>query len=213
MAHLLVVGRLQAKALRAKSNVPLMLEYEVHPETAPYLVSSSSATLWVNELHPGNRVKTAIREVTVGAFYAEVVEAVVAMGTQMKWGNVHPLTVQGVRDAVDHVESYDLSPVELLIPRAHPPGSGEPEESRDGVEEGSQEAVDLMPPALRPLIDDLGIPFRPCSWMPANTIVVVPKERGFVGTVTKVGSRKLSGLVHNAARGIAVARIQDELAG
>lgn len=227
MSHLLVVARLKSKAMQRKSNVPLMLEYKVAPETAPYLVTSSSSVMWINEPHPGDIVKAAVRQMSISEFFTEVVEAVAAMGRQQKWGNVHPLTVEGLRAAVEHIEFYELGPVELLTPRAHQPGEAteetdlvnetDPDDDEGEVADVKKrvEAVDLMPPELRPFIEELGLPFRPSSWVPEGTIVVVPKDRTFVGVVNRVTTKKLAGVVHNAARGIALAQgtPPDELAG
>lgn len=93
----------------------------------------------------------------------------------------------------------------------------DPEADEGEVTEAKKrvEAVDLMPPELRPLIEELGLPFRPSSWVPEGTIVVVPKDRTFVGVVNRATTKKLAGVVHNAARGIAIAQgtPPDELAG
>ena len=215
MSHLLNVSRLQSKALRQPGNMPLMVEYTVPEETAPYLVSSSSSVMWISEAHPGPLVKAAVREGTLGSFFREVIDAVAAMGRQQNWGNVHPLTYQGLEAAINHLSFYDLDPLELLIPRAHPPGSGtrstEDEDDFDGeVPIGAPEApqrvsqVALMPPELRSLIEEAGLPFRPSAWVPDGTIIVVPKDRSFVGLVHQVTAKKVVGVVHNAARGIAI---------
>lgn len=220
MSNLLVVQRLQSRAMQRKGTMPLILEFGVVAETAPYLVSSSASVMWVNEPLPENMVRAAVRDSSVAEFYTEVVEAVAAMGSEMMWGNVHPLTPAGLQAAVEHVEFYELGPVELLCPRAHPKGSSPPppdDEDDGGGSEGKPkrvEPVDLMPPELRPLIEGTGLPFRTCSWVPDGTIVVVPKDRAYVGVVSKVTPKKIAGVVHNAARGIAIARglSQDELA-
>lgn len=211
MSNLLFVSRLASQALKRKGTVPLMLEFPVIEETAPFLVSSTSSVMWVNNAHPGPSVKAAVREVGLGAFFAEVIEAVVAMGREMQWGNVHPLTPEGVRAAIAHLEYYELGALELLIPRAHQASEVvllDDNDDGEGVEENGKrvEPVDLMPPELRPLIEDIGLPFRPSSWVPDNTIIVVPKDRTFVGVVSQVTNKKLAGVVHNAARGIAVSQ-------
>jgi len=229
MSHLLFVSRLQSKALKKRTNQPLYLEFGVSEETAPYLVTSTTSLMWINEPHPGPSVKAAIRTVGLGEFFREVIEQVVLMGTQMQWGNVHPLTLEGIKAAIDHVEFYELGPVELLIPRANKgedpaledpmmeAGDEDSEEPDLDTEEDElpPEVADLMSPEMRPLIEDLGVPFRPSSWVPDGTIVVVPKDRQYVGGVSRVTTKKIGGVVHNAARGIAVARgaAPDELAG
>jgi len=211
MSHLLLFQRLASQAMKRRGTVPLMLEFTVAEETAPYLVSSSSSVMWINEAHPGPVVKAAVRNMTVGAFFAEIVEAVEAMGRQQQWGNSHPLTIEGLREAIAHVEFYELGPLELLTPRAHQATEVallDPTDEGEGVEEDGQrvEPVDLMPPELRPLIESTGLPFRPSSWVPDDTIIVVPKDRSFVGLVVQVTTKQYAGVVHNAARGIAIAR-------
>jgi hypothetical protein len=211
MAHLLVVSRLQSKALQRKGSVPLALEFPVSSETAPYLVSGTSTATWVQEPRlegpepDMSMVRAAVRACTPGEFFRDVVEAVVAMGREARWGNVHPLSEEGLLAAVAHLDYYDLGPVELLTPRAHPKASSQ------GADE-DVESVDLMPPELRPLIEATGLPFRPSSWVPDGMIVVVPRDRAFVGVLKQVTPRKIAAVVHNPARGIAVVqRGTDEL--
>ena len=150
MAHLLAVQRLKSKAMQRKTNVPLILEFHVNPETAPYLVSSSAGVMWINEPHPNDIVKAAVRGATIGEFFAEVVEATASMGREMKWGNVQPLTVEGLRAAVDHVEFYELGPVELLTPRAHK------DEEEDDLHE--EEALDEATRRHRPPVTGSAYP-------------------------------------------------------
>jgi len=210
MSHLLVVTRLQSRAMQRKNVVPLMLEFQVAEETAPYLVSSSSSVMWITQPHPGPVVKAAVRETTLGEFFAEVVDAVVAMGRQQEWGNIQPLTMEGLRAAVDHLEFYELGALELLIPRSHTGSVAmlDDQDDGEGVEEDGKrvELVDLMPPELRPLIEEIGLPFRPSSWVPDGTIIVVPKDRAVVGVARLLTAKKIAGVVHNAARGMAISQ-------
>ena len=218
MSNLLLVTRAPSKAVQRKGVVPLMMEYGVSAETAPYLVSSTSSVMWIHEPQPGGFIRAAVRQVSLDRFFQDVIAALIPTGEQ--WGNVHPLTIEGLHAAVAHVNFYELGPLELLTPRAHlsddeEDGAG-PDDEEDGAgPDGGVLPVGLMPPELRPLIEDIGLPFRPSSWVPANTIVVVPKERTFVGVVSRVTAKKIAGVVHNAARGIAIARGQgpNELVG
>lgn len=206
MSHLLHFSRLQSKALQRKGVMPLMLEFSVPEETAPYLVSSSSSVMWIAEAHPGSVIKAAIREMSVGDFFREAIDAVAAMGRQQEWGNVHPLTLEGLRAAIAHVSFYDLEPLELLTPRAHPTGSEPQDDDDEDPESQRVSSAVLMPPELRPLLEDVGLPFRPSTWVPAGTIIVVPKDRTFVGAVSQVTPKKIAGVIHNAARGIGIAQ-------
>jgi len=202
MSHLLGVMRLQTKAMQKNGNTPIIVDFNVSEETAPYLVSSSSSVMWINEAHPGSLVRAAVRAVSVNDLYLEVIEAVAVMGRQQQWGNVQPLTHEGLAAAIDHLNFYDLGPLELLTPRAHPT-----RDSQKDPEGGSTEGairVDRMPPDLRPFIEESGLLFRPSSWVPDGAIVVVPRDRTFVGLVTRVTPKKLAAVVHNAARGIAI---------
>lgn len=199
MSYLLHISKLRSKVLGRKGTQPLMVEYGVPEETTPYLVSSSSSVMWISDPHPGLVVKAAVREVPLGVFFREVADAVVAMGRQQEWGNVHPLTVDGLHAAIDHVASYDLEPIELLIPRSH---LGEDDEGETPL--GPRPSV-LMPLELRPLIESAGLPFRPSAWVPDGMIIVVPKDRTFVGVVSQLTGTKIAGVVHNAARGLGFA--------
>ena len=118
--------------------------------------------------------------------------------------------MEGLRAAVDHLEFYELGALELLIPRSHTGSVAmlDDQDDGEGVEEDGKrvELVDLMPPELRPLIEEIGLPFRPSSWVPDGTIIVVPKDRAFVGVASLVTAKKIAGVVHNAARGMAIAQ-------
>lgn len=177
--------------------MPLMLEYAVPIETGPYLVSSSSSVLWVSDPHRGPAVKAAVRDVSLGQFFQEVVAAVASMGRQQEWDNVHPLTLEGVQAAIQHVAFYGLAPLELLVPRAYPPTDGE---------DDGEDSKAPMPQDLKAIIMEVGLPFRPSAWVPPSTMIVVPKDRTYLGTVHLVTPRKLAGVVHNAARGMGVAQ-------
>lgn len=195
MSHLLHLSRLKSKAVQ-RGATPLILEYQVSADTAPYLVSSSSSVLWIHEPLSDDIVRAAVRPIQPGAFFTEVIEAVAAMGRQAEWGNVHPLTREGIRHAIEHVAFYDLNDLELLVPRLQPVPS---------QEDAEDEAPGPVNGLIRPLVEDLGLPLRPSSWLPSDCVVVVPKDRAYVGTVSQVTPKSLAGVVHNAARGIGIA--------
>lgn len=205
MSHLLHVARLKSKAVQ-RGATPLMLEYRVTPETAPYLVSSTSSVMWIPEPHPGDLVKAAVREVKPGPFFLEVVEAVAAMGRQAEWGNVHPLTEEGLRAAIAHVESYDLTELELLVPRRHPLREEPEVEEGDGNDDADQDTPEEVPSPITTLVQGLQLPIRPSSWLPPDCVVVVPQDRTYVGVLNLVTPKTLAAVVHNAARGIGVAQ-------
>ena len=43
------------------------------------------------------------------------------------------------------------------------------------------------------------------SWVPLDAVVVVPVDRGFVGTLGTLGQHKALALIHNASRGVGIA--------
>lgn len=210
MANLLAVSRLQAKVRRYQGKPLFALEFPVPAETAPYLVTGSSSLLWVAQAklpgpNPENPcVRAAVRACTADEVFQEVIDVVASMGLEAQWGNVHPLTEEGLLQAVAHLDYYDLGPVELLTPRVYPKGSTTPKDDAD--DEDNEGDVELMPPELRPLIEATGLPFRPSSWVPLGTIVVVPRDRAYVGVLEQVTARKVAAVVHNPSRGIAIVR-------
>lgn len=160
-----------------KKAAPLMMEFAVNPETSPFLISSAKTLMWV-EAH-GKKVRAAFRDLDTPKFFAEVVVEVARRGRTSEWGNVHPLTVEGVVAAIAHVLSYDLpSPEVLLSPSCK---------------------LDIPGDMI------LGCHVHRADWLDESTVVVVPQDRAFVGFVLLNGSSGLS-VVHNAGRSIAVCR-------
>ena len=187
MSHLVPVNPLRSEAVR-QGKTPVMMEFSVNPELAPFLVTSSTGMLWVGEAHPGNIVKAAVRPIPdLGEFFRDAVDAVAALGQGAQWGNVHPLTPEGLDAAIEHVTFYDLPDLELLIPI--PPK----------VQEG-----ETKPP--KPFWRSAGIPIRPTSWLPQDCLVVVPKNRDYVGMVGRLTPKAYVGVIHNASRSLGIVR-------
>ena len=187
MSHLLRILQFNSKSLADGSNVPLMMEFPVEADTAPYLVSSSTALVWVGAPHPGFIVKAATRPwmkelKPLEAFFLEVVDAVWEKGQEMQWGNTHSFTEEGLGQAIRHVEYYDQGDLCLLVPRS---------ESTINPKEVAKEHGCLL---------------QQCSWLPDKCAVVIPKDRDFVGFLGILGRRNVVILVHNASRGLAVAK-------
>jgi hypothetical protein len=182
VSNLLNVTRI-AKAQIPKKGMAVAMECEVSPDTAPYLVTTSKGLVWVSHASAEGTINAAVRlKAHANEFFLDVVEAVHEAGVNLDWGNVHPMTPAGMQAAIDHVGGYELGDVEILTPTAAK------EQDRGII-------------AMTSHFDH---PQRPCSWMPKDLAVVVPKDRGFVGSVYRVTARDIVGVVHNAARGIAV---------
>jgi len=196
VSNLLQVNRVHPKALSKEGNVPLMMEFPVHEELAPYLVSSSKAVLWVEEAHPGDpkHVKAAVRTIkTPGNFFWELTEALIERGSAEKWGSVHPFCEKGVRDAIAHLHYYDLTDLELLVPRTRVADA-----SRDTDKE-AYERPDWLTQA------NLQLPLKPSGWAPDNCAIAVPRDRSFVGVLLHLAPKSICAAIHNASRGVAIA--------
>jgi hypothetical protein len=181
MSNLLSVSRTRFKAV-AQGKVPLILEFKVNPQTAPYLVSSSTGMLWIEEAHPGEIVKAAVRNTDQpGALFWEVVSNVRARGLKHEWGNVQPYSEEGLRAAIAHVEEYEMGDIIVLAPMKK--GKAGPEWAKP---------------------TKIGLPVRPCSWMKDKTLVVVPADLAYVGVLVHLTSTKVAIAVHNPSRSIAI---------
>lgn len=160
--------------------IPIMVDFVVDPGSAPYLVSSSKDLLWVTEesLDEEKRIRAAVRldKRTRGAIYLDVIEAIEDCSKEAEWGNVVAHTSKGIADAIEYLRSFGLTDLELLTSRT---------------------VLDLY--------KHKGVPVRPCAWLPDGLAVVVPKDRGFFGTLGKIGStNRIVIAIHNPSRGIAI---------
>ena len=168
---------------------PLMMEFPVERRLTPFLVSSSKSTLWIRRAH-GGKVRAATRMVEdLTVYFKEVIDAIIVEGRASDWGNVHPLTKQGVQAAIDHVKSYDLEELEVL---AHPEMAWGEIEPTWAIEDGSFPIV-LM-----------GLPIQSAPWLRKDTLLIIPRDRAFVGFVL-LFEEHIASVIHNASRGVGIA--------
>lgn len=180
MSNLLQVVRFKTEAVKRKA-LPLMLEFKVNAECAPYLVSSSHGLVWVEQAHPGDIIKAAVREIrSPGDVFEEAVRTIAVEGRAREWGNVHPYTQDGLQAAVSHLESYDFDDLEILT---RPVGKTVPWLQADALG---------------------GVPVRHTAWVPKGWLVVVPKDREFVGLLGHLTTRQVVAAIHNPSRGVAI---------
>ena len=190
MSNLLQVVRLNDKEMK-KGVLPLMMEVPVDPTLTPILVSSSTSLLWVEEAHPGNVVKAAVRQITSpGEVFKEVLLKVEERSLRDEWGSTNPYSEEGVKEALKYLAFYELGDVELLVPF-----------QRAADHKGG---LYHRPEWLK--TEAFNVPLRPTSWVPDDCVVAVPLDRDFVGTIAHLNPRTVVVVVHNASRGIAMAK-------
>lgn len=186
MSNLLQIVRVKPDAMTKKGVTPLILEFTVDPQTAPYLVSSTSGVVWIEAPHQGENtpiIKAAVRKgVPPGNLFWEAAQAIYARSLDAQWGSVHPFTSQGVEAAIEYVEGYDLGQVDILV-------------------------SPTTPDKKRPfwlLEKNIGHRVRSSSWVPENCALVVPTDRQFVGMLVHLSPTATAMAVHNPSRGFAI---------
>lgn len=188
MSNLLQIVRSKADVTKTKKGMtPLILEFHVDAQTAPYLVSSSNGVLWIDQPFAGEPpfIKAAIRKgVTPGDIFVEASKAIFEKATEMRWGSAQPFTEEGLASAIDHVTSYSVGSVDILV---------SPKPLLDG---GS------LPLWIRDR--ELGENLRAAEWVPENCIIVIPSDRSFLGMLVHLSPMTTAMAIHNAARGFAM---------
>jgi len=143
----------------------------------------------------GHLVRAFIRrDQDVDLIFQQVLATVIDRGETYTYGNIHPYTEEGVQSALEYV-SYFLSggeteivnPLHQLLELLVPEGSPWAETSH----------LDFQ---------GIKVPVEVAKWLPKDTAVVVPLDRGFLGDVHLFGQTSSAVVVHNPARGIAVVR-------
>jgi len=188
-ALLQVVTYEQRDKVERPGEIPIMMEFPVNSSLAPFLVSSSKSCLWIRRARNGI-VRAATRDVTsIENYFLDVTKSIIQEGRKREWGNVHSLTVSGIQAAIDHVKFYDLEELEILAHPQMPWGR---------ISKKWQTGEKDIPLAL------LGLPIQPAPWLPKHTVLIIPRDRQYVGFVLLFQER-IASVVHNASRGIGVA--------
>ena len=167
---------------RMRGGIPLWLEYPVDPLSAPYLVTSPQALTWVDHASSEGAIRAAIRKnlPNLATLSMEMLQAILEMGTECVWGNCAGFDHAGICKVIDHVRSYGLGNLELLVHAASAPE---------------------VPASLPPMVTVVKV-----GWLPTGVAVAVPADRNYVGFASFVGSEKnMLGVVHNPSRGVGIA--------
>ena len=174
---LLTVMPVGSKTFKSGST-PVAMEFQVPPELHPYLVTAAgrSKFIWLPKSRQG-KVRAAFREVGRSELYLDIVREVSLCGQSNDWQNVYEFSAVGVMKAIEHLRYYDISEVEILVGPAGLPDST--------VFEGVKVTV--------------------ADWLPTRMVVVVPKNRDFLGFVADLPKGRFISVVHNPSRAMAMA--------
>lgn len=179
VTHLLLEVYTLPSVYLKKGVTPLAMEFPVDSQTAPFLVSNSTSLTWVPAA-PSSKVRAAVRRnLSLQDLFKEVVAEVSLVGKEAGWGNSYDHSLEGIQGSIDHVRSYDLPKVQLLCSL-----TDSVLENRDSWE---------------------GCEITRVPWLPDDTVVAVPSDRGFVGFVFQLNPTDIISVVHNASRGMGVA--------
>ena len=93
---------------------PLLFEFKVDNELAPFLVTNSKSVLWVDA--PNDMVRAGVRiKTTVKDFFMEILDEISTVGDEAEWGNIHEFSSVGVSNAIAYLKSYDVGAIEVLV--------------------------------------------------------------------------------------------------
>lgn len=178
MADLLQVINMPLPEKMRKGNVvPLALPFQVDPDVAPYLVSGSKEpTVWVASA-PKGKLHAGVR--TEENFRTEVVDSITLMSMQSDWGNVGDFSAEGIASGLSFLKEmgFDESELEFVV---HP-----------------DTEVDFLPEDTTSVT---------AAWVPEKCVLMLPKDRSFLGWIGTVAPGKIVSVIHNPSRGIAIAR-------
>jgi len=164
------------KEALAKAILPLM-KVPVDPELAPYLVSSLHSVVWVPRVSKEGDIRTAFRP-----------------QSRFQEGSlVH--------------QTLDTELVQAVFQRAREEGWGSvhpmtPEglvQAKDYLRSyGIEECELLVHPLTKFKVDAVR-----ANWVPLRMLVLVPKDRLYLGTLHVVSRDQVAAVVHNPSRGMA----------
>ncbi|MBD3262261.1 MAG: hypothetical protein GF334_11465, partial [Candidatus Altiarchaeales archaeon] len=138
----------------------MMESIPVSPETYPYLISGmAKRLLWVRQ--PKEFLNAAFRyDETLEEIYPSIVQAVEKEGLKKEWGNVYPLTHEGVGEAVSRLRYYGIKPAEIIL-------------SKDGYFALKDNFL-----SEKDTVNQVSY----VEWLPPGYGVVVPENKSFLGS-------------------------------
>ena len=178
MADLLqVINMPLPEKIRKQNVIPLALPFPVDPQMAPFLVSGAKEpVVWVPQA-PKGKLHAGIR--AEENFRADAIDAITLMGMQADWGNIQDFSMEGVTAGIEFLGEM-------------------------GFEEGELEFL-IHPETEATFLPEDKTPSE-APWVPEKCIIIVPKERSFLGWIGTVLPGTIVSVIHNPSRGIAIAR-------
>lgn len=166
----------------AKALLPLMT-VPVEPELAPYLVSSLNSVVWVPRVSKEGDIRTAFRP------HRQTHQGMV-MGEE-GWVQ-QTLETELIRAVFERSRREGWGSVHPLTPD----GLKQAQEYLQSF--GIEEVEYLKHPLTK-----LSVPAMSVKWMPLRMVVLVPKNRVYLGTMHVVSKDQVAAVVHNPSRGMA----------
>jgi hypothetical protein len=156
---------------------PLILKIPISPGLdGPYLVTSSRDFLWVERAMPGPEIRAAPRKIPLGFLFRDALYQIRAKSLELEWGNVLPPTAEGLQSALNFLEEYELPGDRHLL-------------------HGSRFPMEGIP---------LSVSAREEAWVPAGWAVLLPEDRGYLGTTIDFAGGVKAAAFHNPSRGIVI---------
>lgn len=166
--------------LEREGSVALIHEFQIADSLdPPFLVSGASAPLvWVEKKPRSGALRAALVQSEgkdFGDVFRSILRNLIERGQRYEYGNVHPLSREGVLSAMSYLESFGIPSVELLVSPGY-----EGEKTFGEVE------------------------VKEVSWAPEGALIAIPEDKGYLGDLHWFGNVYCI-VVHNPSRGIAVA--------
>jgi hypothetical protein len=93
--------------------VPLLMEFEVNPDLAPFLVSSPKGLIWIEKAGENSQVRAAPTKMSY--LQRNLLLDLLEKSIEERWGNVFPMSEEGVKACLEHLNEF--GEIEIL---AHP---------------------------------------------------------------------------------------------
>jgi len=151
------------------------LELRVDPALAPFLVSSTRSVVWIDQASKEGFVRVALR--SPNGIQGEIVATILDRAVQEDWGNVYSLSEHGLQEAAQYLQDQGANEVDLLMSPSL-----------------SDQVGTFLPDQWE---------VKTASWLPLDTLIVVPRDRTYLGTFGTLDGN-VCAIVHHPERAIAI---------